>query len=346
MKRKSGLLWFVLLLGMNSCVSYEKFSMEVFKPAKFTLPPDIRKVAIVSRNLKFENDTLQNYQVKNGRLIKDKIWFNWDSLAIRSCIDSLASQLLSQDRLDSILILPVNSFPETWVKELRYGKAEWYKNLANETGADGLIILDMFSSFYTSSDAYPTNNYSPDAKVITSNVWTFYDCKKQKINDRFVQIDTLYWDGLDEDGQFKKLRIPGKKEAISIAGGVIGENYSKHIQPDWTMVHRDIMTCDKPELKQAAKLAQKNKWDEAIVKWQKYEDSNSKRNKIISLYNLALASEVNGDLDRAIKLIDLAAKASSGQFWSAENEAVRDYWAIIYRRKIEIDKLTQQHEFQ
>lgn len=346
MKRKSGLLWFVLLLSMSSCVSYEKLSMEVFKPAKLTLPPDIRKVALVSRNLKYENDTLQNYHVKNRRLLKDKIRFNSDSLALISCIDSLASRLLSQDRFDSILILSPNSFPETRVKNIRPGNAEWYKNLTDKTGADGLIILDMFSCFYTSSDEYYTNNSGPVAKVITSNIWSFYDGKQQKIIDRFIQIDTLYWDGTDEKGNFNKLRIPAKKEAISLAGGVIGENYSKHIQPTWTMVFRDIMTCDKPELKQAAKFAQKNKWEEASAIWQKYTDSKSKQNKIIALYNLALASEMNGEVDQAIKLIDQAAKASSGQFWLSENEAVRDYWTILYRRKIEINKLSEQHELQ
>ncbi|MDP2337954.1 MAG: hypothetical protein Q8N05_16210, partial [Bacteroidota bacterium] len=68
MKRKSRLLWFVLLLSMYSCVSFEKFSIEVCKPAELNLPPNFRKIVLVSRNLKYENDTLQNFQAKNHRL--------------------------------------------------------------------------------------------------------------------------------------------------------------------------------------------------------------------------------------------------------------------------------------
>jgi len=342
MKRKSGLLWFVLLLSMSSCVSYEKFSIEVLKPAKFSLPLDIQKIAIVSRNLKYENDTLQYYQVKNRQLIKDKIRYNSDSMAVTTCIDSLADKLLAQKQFDSILILPVNSFPVSRVKEIRPGREEWYKNISNKTGVDGLIMLDMFSCFYSysKSDEYT----SPKANVITSNIWTVYNAHEQKIIDRFAQVDTLYWDGTNEDGRYKRLQIPAKKEAIVLAAGVIGENYSKHISHSWTMVYRDIMGCSKPDMREAAKLAQKGKWEDASAIWQKYADSKNKRNKIIALYNLALANEMNGNIDQALELTSQAALASSGVFWSSENEVVRKYSAVLYRRKIEIKKLDAQHD--
>lgn len=341
MKQNSGLLWFVLLLSMSSCVSYENLSIEVLKPPKFSLPADIHKVALVSRNLKYEDDTLQYYQVKNRNLIKDKIRFNTDSLAQITCIDSLAAKLLVHNRFDSVLILPVNSFPVTRVQKIRLDKAGWYKNLTYQTGADGLIILDMFSCFYKQAEVY---NSTPRANVVTSNVWSIYDSKHQKIIDRFAQVDTLYWDGTDENGNYKERRLPAKKEAILLAAGITGENYAKYILPTWTTVYRDIMVCGQPEFKNAAKLAQKSNWEEASSFWQKNTENKHKLYRIISLYNLALASEMNGDIDQAIKLTDQAANASTGRFWSIENEAVREYSAVLYQRKNEISKLDAQHE--
>jgi len=338
MKRKSGLLWFILLLSFSSCVSYEKFPIEVIQPSKLVLPPEIRKIALVSRNLKYENDTLQNYQTKNHKLVKDQVKINSDSLAIETCLDSLANKLQLQNRFDSIMVLPAYSLPEKRVKEIRPAKGEWYKNFADKTGADGLILLDMFSCFYIQSDEYS------NAKVVTSNIWSFYASKQQKITDRFIQIDTLYWDGKDEAGNYKKSLIPGKQAAIPIAAGVIGANYAKHILPSWNMVYRDIMTCSNPEIKKAAKFAQESKWEEASAIWQKGAESNNKRKKIISLYNLALASEMNGDVDQALKLTSQAATASSGVFRSAENEAVRKYSGILYQRRTELYKLSTQHE--
>lgn len=338
MKLKSGLLWIALLLSFSSCVSYEKFSIEVMQPSKLVLPPEIKKIAIVSRNLKYTNDTLQNYQAVNHKLVKDKIKFNAESMAIGVCMDSLSRKLLVQNHFDSIMILPASTFPVNRVKEIRPAKGEWYSNLADKTGADGIILLDMFSCFYSQSDE---ESY---AKVVTSNIWTVYARKQQKIIDRFVHIDTLYWDGKDEAGNYKKSLIPEKQAAIPIAAGIIGANYAKHILPSWTMVYRDIMTSGDAEFKKAAKLAKENKWEEASSIWQKGAESKNKSKKIISLYNLALASEMNGDVDQALKLTSQAATASSGVFRSSENEAVRKYSAVLYRRRIELNKLSTQYE--
>ena len=342
MKLKSGLLWIVLLLILSSCLSYENLTIEVLKPAKFSLPANIHKIAIVSRNLKYEDDTLQHYQIKNRKLIKDNIKFNADSVAQITCIDSLTAKLLVQNRFDSILILPVNSLPTVHVKAIGPGKAEWYKNTASKTGADGLIVLDMFSCFY--SDQKDVFSLTTVANVVTSNIWSIYDSKSHKIIDRFAQIDTLYWDGTDDNGNYNEHRIPAKKDAIILASAVIGDNYSKHILPSWSKVYREIMSCNKPELKQAALLAQKSKWEEASAIWQKYADSKNKHDKIIATYNLALAGEMNGQIDKAVELTAQAAKLSTGTFWSNENEAVRKYSAVLYRRKLEINKLDAQHE--
>ncbi len=340
MKRKTGLLSFVCLLLMTSCVSFEKFSIEVYKPSELNFTSNIKKVALISRNLKYPNDTLQNYQVRNRRLIKDKISYNVDSMAIKTCLDSLAGRIIARNQFDTVFVLPVNTFPVMRVKEIRPAKMEWYKTISEKTGADALILLDMFSCFYTLN----TENSAPVAEVITSNIWSVYQAREQKITDRFSQVDTLYWDETDENGQYKKLRIPDKKNAISLASGVIGENYSKHIFPAWAKVDRNFMLIGDPSFQKAVKLAQSNNWTEASDIWQTFSKSNNKLRKTVALYNLALASEMNGDIDQALSDAGKAADASSGIFMSAVNEAVKKYSVVLYQRKNEINKLNKQHE--
>jgi len=340
MKRKSGLLWFIFLLILSSCVSFEKFSIEVYKPSELNLGPSVKKLAIVSRNLKYVNDTLQNYQVRNHHLIRDKVRFNSDSLAIITCMDSLSRHLLAQNKFDSIRVMPVNTFHQNQVKEIRPATSEWYKTISKKTGADALILLDMFSCFYSQTN----DESNSSVNVVTSNIWSVYGAREQRIIDRYTQVDTLYWDELDENSQYKKLQMPDKKSAISLAAGVIGENYAKHILPAWSKVDRTIMTTSDSEFQKAAKLAKNTKWEEAVAIWQKYSDSKSKLKRVTALYNLALASEMNGNIDQAIGLTDQAAKVSSGLFLSSENEAVRKYSAVLYQRKNEINKLNKQYE--
>lgn len=342
MKCNSGLLWIVLLMiSVSSCISFEKYSIEVYKPADLTLPSEMKKVAIIARNLKYENDTLQNYQVKDYKLVKDINRFDSDSTAIRTCLDSLATSLLSQNRFDSILLVPFDVMPEIKVKEVTFANPDWYKDNADLIHADGLIILDMFSCFYSYNSE---KDYTPLANVVTSNIWSLYDFHRQKIIDRYSQVDTLFWDGIDAKGKFHQKWIPEKKAAIPLAAGIVGKNYAKRILPGWSLVYRDIMTCNKPDLKKAAKQASKNEWDDAVITWQKYENSKNKRNKIIALYNLALSFEMNGNIEKALELTSEAAKASSGFFMSMENEVVRKYAVVLNRRQNELTKLQSQNE--
>jgi len=212
MSPKTGLLLFIILLSICSCVSFKKLTIEVVKPAGYLIPPDVKKLAIVSRNLKYDSDTLENYYAKNNQLIKDKTFFNPDSLARKTCLDSLASVLIKQNRFDSILIYPVDYIPAEKAKKIGPNKADWYKMLSKQSNADGLIILDMFSCFYST---YKLDDSGTGANVFTSNIWTFYDSKKQKITNRFVQIDTLYWDGKDDNGLHKN-NILSKKKQIKL----------------------------------------------------------------------------------------------------------------------------------
>lgn len=340
MNSKTGLSGLIALLIFSSCIGYKEFSVEVFKPAEHSIPPNTKKIVLVSRNLKYKTDTLLNYYQHNRRLVKDKIKVDVDSQAITICLDTLASRISSQGRFGQISVLPVYTFSRIRVSEIKAAKPEWYKSLAEKSGADVLILLDMFSCFYTVNDG----DYLHEAKVVTSNIWSVYNAQKQKITDRFSQIDTLYWNQSDENGNYQKLKIPDKTDAIRLASGVIGENYSKHILPTWTQVKRTYMTCSDPVFKNAVKLALNDQLDKATAIWQEFLDEKSNLKKASALYNLAVISEMNGDVDKAIEFTDRAAKASSGLFLISVNEQVRKYSVILYQRKNEITKLNQQYE--
>lgn len=340
MNLKTGLPGLLLILILNSCVSYKEFSVEVFKPAELSIPANTKNIVLVSRNLKYKNDTLQNYYQRNRQLIRDKINLNIDSLAVSTCLDTLASRLTNHGHFEQVQVLPVTTFSKIWVSDIKPPKAEWYKSVAEKSGADVLVLLDMFSCFYSTNAA----ESSPEARVVTSNIWSVYNAKDQQIIDRFSQIDTLYWNQLDENGNYQKEKIPDKKNAIELAAGVIGVNYSKHILPAWTQVKRTYLSFDDPNFQKALKFAQDNQWEQAIGIWLGFSEGKSNFKKASAFYNLAVASEMNGDIDKAIEFTDKAAKASTGLFLGSVNEQVRKYSVILYQRKNEINKLNRQYE--
>jgi len=342
MAHRSGLLWFVGLLSLSSCITFEKYPIEVYKPSNFTFPEYVKTVGVVSRNLKYTTDTLQNYHLNNGRLVKEKKTVDTDITAKKVCLDSLSRKLVAKNLFDSVFIIPVEAVREIRVKDVRPAVPDWYKAIADESGADALILLDMFSCFYSIDD----RSANPSANVITSNIWSVYDAHANKIVDRFSQIDTLFWSGYDDEGNFRRIKIPDKKEAIRLSAGVIAKNYAKHIISDWSMVYRQIMYNGNQNLKKAAMLAKKGEWEKAKVIWQNYQEGHSNKDRVIALYNLALASEMDGDIDKALELTAKAANESSGIFLSNENQATKTYSAILYKRKVELEKLKLRNEIQ
>lgn len=330
-----------MLLFLSSCVTLNEFPIEVFQPAKVVLPAEIKNVSLVSRNMKYTNDTLQNFYLKDYRRIKDIIPINIDSISVQACFDSLSLKMQAQKRFNKITVLPVSSLPVKYVKSITPPSKKLIRKISSDTNSDALILLDMYSSFYS---VYPNpDNGRSIAKVVTASIWTIYDASKVRIINHTSLIDTLYWDGLDELENYSASRIPNKKAAIKIAAGLAGVNYSKNIVPNWAKVYRNTLSCNQVDFKKAAELAKKNKWEEASALWGKYTESTNKRYQMQALFNLAIASEMNGNIEVATEMISKASKVSSSPFYASENENIRKYSAVLAKRKIELNRINSMN---
>ena len=337
MRKKIPVLALVLLVFLSSCVTMNEFPIEVFQPAKVTLPPSVKNITLVNRNLKYSSDTLDGHYSKDFKLVKDITPANIDSLSVKACFDSLTLKMQALSRFSQIKVLPVSSLQKQYVKNINPPSKNLVEKIAADTEADALIFLDMYSSFYS---VYPNaDNDRSIAKVVTASIWTIYDPSKFRILHHTSLVDTFYWDGLDEQNNYKASRIPNKKAAMQIAAGLAGVKYSKNIVPGWAKVYRKTLSFNQKDFKTAAQLAKKNQWEEASALWEKYLESTKKRARIQALFNLAVASEMNGEIDRASELISKASQVSSSASFGTENSAIRKYSAVLAKRKIELSKI-------
>lgn len=337
MKRKLTISGIISMLFLYSCVTINEFPIEVFQPAKIELPAEIKNVTLVARNLKYASDTLQHYQSRNYKLRKDIKPYNYDSLCVKACFDSLSAKLEAQSRFEKISVYPISGLPVRHVKNINAPSKELISKIVAETNADALIFLDMFSGFYS---VYPNpENQRQEAKVVTASIWTIYNTSKNKIVHHTSLVDTVYWDGLDQLERYAATRIPAKNAALPIAAGLVGANYSKNIVPNWTKVYRNTLTVNQPDFLKAANFAKHNKWAEASEIWLKYADGPNKRKQMIALFNLAIASEMDGDIEKASELTDKALDVSDSSLYSTELDIIRRYSAVLAKRKIELKKL-------
>lgn len=340
MRNTTVVIGIISLFLLSSCTILYEFPIEVFQPAKVTLPPQIKNITLASRNLKYSSDTLQHYYSRDNKLTKDISQLNIDSITINACFDSLTAKLHQQQRFGKVTVLPLTTFARQYSQKINPpGKAQVQK-IASDTQADALILLDMFSAFYS---VYPVSDDNKSvAQVVTASIWTIYDPANYRILHHQSMIDTLYWDGLDEKGNYLSSRIPAKKDAISIAAGLTGVKYSKNLVPFWKQVNRSLLSCKQADFLQAITLAKKNKWDQASALWENYTNSTHNRYRLQALYNLAVAREMEGDIEGAKHLLDEALIKAPSSSCYTEMKSILAYSRILSKRKVELEKINAQ----
>ncbi len=328
---KNKLLWgLALLVGLQACISTKDFPVEVFKPAKISVLPDMRNLVLVSRNLKFKEDTLKNYFQADYRLRKDMQLHNNDSIAVSAFLNSAEAQLKMAQRFDTVRVLPYDRFRPATVTRVMPMSDETVRSIREQTQCDGIISLDLLSYFY--SKFSPNGETGSRADVIMTGIWSFYDAKKEQLLARQTIIDTLYWDNMVG-------KIPPKPEAIALAASVCGENFSKNFVPGWEKVYRSMVLNKHDDFIKAARLAQNSEWDKAQQLWEVHKNDPNMAIRFAAFYNLALCNEMQGNIDEALENIT---KAMAATKLGTAKELAKNYHVILYIRMLEIKKLDQE----
>ncbi len=331
--------WFItLLISISSCTVYKEYPIDVYKPGVIDVPPEVENIALIYRNFKYTNDTLQHY-FKDGHQLKKANGDpeNLDSVLVNFCLKELASNLI-----DKKVCKRVNIFPEVFnlhygpkLPSLSFGLID---KLTAESETDLVISLETFSYFYSE---YQTDMNVPKSKeVVTASVWAVYDPEAKKTIERKTLIDTLYWNPYDEKGNYvKNSNLPPRLAALKIASQMAGENYSKRFTASWVQVKRMYSIPPLPDFDAAEKYLIKGEWDNAILLWKRYAADKNGKMAINARYNLALAYEMKDDLESAIQWL-AAARQIAADYRSREDlRRIDTYQKVLQQRRKEIARL-------
>jgi hypothetical protein len=300
---------FVLMIFMTSCGTMSHVSMEVLVPAQISLPQHIKKVGVLNRSMPAKGEWVTN--VLEGFITGESIMADKD--ASNNCAMGLVTMLNENPRLTAVLV--------TSTKLKGTGTREWPDALAWTTvdslcdnyKVDAIVCLETFDSdilFNTGKTLVKTTinsvdtmvyEFFSDLKVNVNAGWRIYDNVKKEQVDQNIFVDEKGWDtkGWTADESFKKL--PNKRDAINGAGLFAGDQYGVRISPSWTNVYRSYYAKGKKQdgFKQAKKWVKQNNWEQAANIWENIIKTEDPKNVGRAYYNLAVASEVDGDLDTA-----------------------------------------------
>jgi hypothetical protein len=340
MNFKPAILIFVLVL-FNACTVYREYPIEVYKPGEIYVPPTIKNAAIVYRNFKYTSDTLQHHYTADGELIKAKNNpENLDSLLVTICLNELATHLINNYAFEEIPVFPIDVFERHTGDHLTDIPPEIVQQLASASNSNLIISLETFSWFFSNYSASFGNPAAAD--VITAAVWGIYDPLNNDIVERKSMIDTIYWNGLDKEGNFEPGYLPPPRlTALELASVYAGSNYARRFYAGWQTVNRMYSVPPLPDFADAAFYFEEGKWNEAIELWQKYADNRNGKMAINARYNLALAYEMKDDLDTAQKWLTAAHELARTYRSKNDIQMIALYQKTLETRKREIALLNK-----
>jgi hypothetical protein len=316
-------------------------------PAPITISGSIKKIGIINRSLPDESNIILNkvHQGINAQtlsIIKD------GSL---ECMRGLQDELQQDARFEIITILdtvklrtPVSgSFPSSlsW---------DYVEKVCIQNNIDLLYCLDVFDTqLKITPITIPTKPVNPidiigtvaqqQANITTTikTGWRLYDPGMRLILDEYPISDALTVTASLMNITNTAEAMLGRKEAIKQDANRLGHQYALRILPYRFTVIRDYYIKGNRNFKTATRKARTGNWDGAGIIW-KNETNNTKR-KLAgrACYNMAIISEINGDIDGSIQWAQKA-------YEDYRNRLALKYLGVLKNRKYQISRLNFQEE--
>lgn len=330
--RKFTIILFAALLAV-SCKTNQLY-INVLQPAPVTMPPDVRKVGIINRSMPTDEtktlDALDRILSLEGTdLDRDGAW---ESIA------GLAGELRNNDRFTEVALLEDIDFRSSRIGILPpLLSARITDSICRVKGIDALFALERFDtdtristssagSVETALGNLPFLGFQVTMETIIKTGWRIYYPSAAGVLDEFSFAESLGFTAKGMSLLAAGEALKDRKNAIREVSRNAGSTYAQRILPYRLNVTRDYFVKGTDNFKIAKRKAQMGKWDEAGTFWEK-ETANPKA-KIAgrAWYNMAILSEINGEIDNAM---ELAAKA-----WEDyKTRKALDYSRILQRRK-------------
>ena len=300
-----------LLLGILSivfagCQTMALYNFEGLKAPKVIIPPDVKTIGFVDRNLSFDADSLSKNYKANNLTLKDSA--NYSEIRAINCHLGLSENLSTYFQLDSISYVRL---PESYLEgDRRYDPMSWERvdSICESTGSDILICLEDLQVFNEYETIQGEENWGiTDVKYFA--IWRIYDPLLKKFHDERMIADSLFSEV--SSYSYTKLieeRIPKRSEINAEIAYEVGRNYANLISPSWNSFTRKYFIAGHQDFSLASYYLNNDSVDQAIEMWKKHVESDDKKLAGRASYNLALAYELKEEFKEASHWVRKAIK--------------------------------------
>ncbi len=304
----------ILMAVLFSCVSTKSLLIEIPQKSKNELPKNIQSLLLVTRIV---DDSYTDLDADSLQKLFYLQQFDYDTIindiqAVDTTLKALGELLFESGRYD--FVIPENRFLDFEKNAFITKEMPWdeVKTLCKTYNTDAVMSLDYMktrvSTNYDKSSTFDAGSNSfmniaeAQMQISYEAIFRVYDPRIEKVIQRQLMRDTLYWQDSDYTLNALFNRFTPVKKALTETGIAIALSLSNQISTKWRPERRSYFVKGDANLKQASPLVNTNQWETAINLWKEtVENAKSKSVQSKAEFNIALGYEMLGDIDSAIE---------------------------------------------
>jgi hypothetical protein len=321
MKMPATLLGIVIVC--YSCSSTNLMSLSVTEPAPVSLPPAAKTAVVVNRS-RAADDSRTIDAIHRTFSLETK---EQQAAGSAASVTGLTDALIRSNRFAAIKT-PTNFDLRSFGAGVFPVVMSWdtVQKICDENHADVLFSLELFDAdskvgvnvagLTNVASGVATLAGGTNVKTQVKTGWRIYDPASHSVLDQYIICRDLATQGgsIFATGAAMLTR----KEEVIKAGNYAGEDYASRIIPYSIRVSRFYYVRGNASFHLAKRMAQAGDWDAAGKLWAQNTNSPSRKVAGRACYNMAIISEINGDLNGALT-------------WAQKSyEMYRTPWALSY----------------
>lgn len=347
MKKTTSLFSGIIILFsfFYSCVATSSTLVKVIKPADINVPGHVKRLGLVDRSHPDKSGKTLN--IIEGMFSGESIY--QDKYAANEAMGGVIFELAKTERFTVYQIQGVtltNSGSRYFSTPLSW---ELIKELCIKNKVDALVVLEIFDT--NKSLRWSTENQSVVRNGITqvqvmhiANMttevitgWRIYDPTNETIVDEWRSNQSKSASAKGISTYDAESALPQYSSIVAELARRNGENYGLRIAPIAMMVSRYFYTGGDAALQDANIYIKAQNYSEAAKAWQDiYNTAEKPKIKARAAHNIAVAYEIEGQLDKAIEWTKKAIELG--------NKSSKYYLETLVQRKIDDEKAKQQLE--
>lgn len=306
--------------------------LTLVRPADLMIQENIRSIAIIDRTVQEETKKNKIEQVVTGEA------FHQDEQAVRQIAEGFIEACSGTKRFETVRTL--ERFMADGTKTTFPTPLDWnlVSELCTKYNTNALLSIEIFDTdFLLTNNPVKIDTQTEDGKVNTRVEFRangvavinlgirLYDPENRLIIDEFQTSHRLNFDAQATTLQAALNQLLDKTEAINKVSFDAGFIYGERITPTYYEVTRYFFDKPKKVLGTGVRYSEVADWNNAIKAWTKVVENGDDKDAGRAAYNIAVAWEVLGDLEKAK---EWAAKSHT-EF--AEKDA-DEYYRILSNR--------------